>query len=129
MTGLSIRNLLGDMSYRDMNFRLKIPSFAIVLAVAMMSCVTYKVVSILRTANGLGLHSYVASVCKAVEEYRIQNGQYPTNLSQIDSSTLDYDHGIPLSSLEYDIGESDLSVAYSVDGGTPVSCSRKLIDD
>jgi len=113
-----------------MNIQSKtILSVAIFAAVVITSWVTFEVVRGFNAAKEAALHSYLSSVCQAVEDYRVQHGQYPANLGQIETSTLDYDRGIALSSLEYDIRDSELTVTYSVDGGTPVSLTRKRIGD
>lgn len=113
-----------------MNVRSKtVLRVAIFVTVVITSYVTFEMVRVFRAANEAALHSYLSSVCQAIQDYRVQHGQYPSNLRQIDTSTLDYDRGIPLSSLKYDIGDSELSVTYSVDGGPPVSLTRKLIRD
>jgi hypothetical protein len=73
-------------------------------------------------ARWYAIHSYVASVCQAVDRFQKENGHFPQSLSQIDKSTLDYDLHIPLQDLDYELTETGYRVSYEPKIGRVVSC-------
>jgi hypothetical protein len=75
-----------------------------------------------RDARWYAIHSYVASVCQAVDRFQKENGHFPQSLSQIDKSTLDYDLHIPLQELDYQLTETGYRVSYQPKIGRVVSC-------
>lgn len=91
--------------------------------------ITYFAVGVYLDARDTAIRSYISSVCKAVEDFRLQHGRYPVELEQIEHAALDYDFGIPLTSLEYVIRESEVSVSYSSNWRQTVSVSRELVED
>jgi type II secretory pathway pseudopilin PulG len=101
----------------------------IVLIVIVIASAIVGGVSVVNEAREAAVRAYLMSVCKAVEEYRIQHGHYPDNLLQIDTSKLDYSVGIPLGSLVYELGASEIRVSYPHDGSGSLSYSRKLLPD
>jgi hypothetical protein len=92
-----------------------------------LGCVAYLGVGVYSEAHGTAVRSYLMSVCSAVEEYRVQHGQYPSKLEQVKDSTLDYSVGIPLASLIYDLSDSELTISYSSKEGNTISCMRPVI--
>jgi hypothetical protein len=75
-----------------------------------------------REARYYAVHSYVLSVCSAVEKFHEEHGEYPPSLDQIDKSMLDYDLGIPLQDLDYEVSESSYQLSYRVRDGREISC-------
>ena len=91
---------------------------------AVTSLLAYSGLNHYREARVTAVRSYIESVCSAVEEYKVRKAEYPSGLEQIDSSTLDNDLGIPLASLDYDVGESGIRVSYTQESGEEISCKR-----
>jgi hypothetical protein len=73
-------------------------------------------------ARWYAIHSYVASVCQAVDQFQKANGHFPQSLSEIDKSMLDYDLNIPLQELDYELTETGYRVSYQPTFGRVVSC-------
>lgn len=96
---------------------------------AILGCITFYGVGFYYEARDAAVRSYVRSVCSAVEEYRVQNGRYPTELDQINTSTLDYDVNIPLSALKYELNESEMNVSYSSEDGDTISFKSPIAVD
>ena len=99
------------------------------LALLVVGGVSYWALSVFRDAHDVAVHSYLESVCSAVEEYRAEHGQYPTDLGQISAANLDYDLGIPLASLTYDADDSGMSVSYAPTVGKTIVCTRTANND
>jgi hypothetical protein len=76
-----------------------------------------------REARWYAIHSYVASVCSAVENFQRHNGHFPRSLDEIDKSLLDHGNlDIPLEDLEYEITDIGYRVSYQPNFAEEVSC-------
>ena len=73
-------------------------------------------------ARHAAIHSYVASVCKAVDDFFEEHGRYPDSLGEIDTSKLDYDVQIPVTDLDYQLVDSRFRVSYRPSHGEIISC-------
>ena len=80
-------------------------------------------------AREAAARSYLLSVCNAVQEYRIEHGSYPDRLAQIDTSKFDYNGGVTLDSLDYELGASEFRVSFPRHSNDALSCSHKLLPD
>lgn len=123
--------ILGELVFVDMSIPKGQSSF-LPLGVAflvILGCVIYWGFGVYREAQDTAVRSYLMSVCSAVEGYRVQHGQYPSELEQIENSTLDHDVGIPLVSLTYDVSDSEVTVSYSSKENSTISCKRPIIAD
>jgi hypothetical protein len=52
------------------------------------------------------IHSYVLSVQRAVDDFHRAHGRFPGRLNEINASALDYDCGIALDQLHYDVSDN-----------------------
>lgn len=82
-----------------------------------------------REARNIAVRSYLCSVCAAVEDYRKEHGEYPADLTLISASKLDADFGITVASLSYEVNDSTITVSYSPEGGTAITCQRSATPD
>lgn len=98
----------------------------VLLSIAVIGIATLFAISValsqFRVARKYAVHSYVASVCNAVQVYYQEHGRYPQSLTEIDTSMLDYDLGIPLQNLDYDLIENGYRVSYKMSSGQVIAC-------
>jgi hypothetical protein len=94
----------------------------IAIGVVALVVLAFCALSEFRDVRWYALHSYVLSVCNAVEHYHKDNGHYPQSLDQIDNSMLDYDLRIPLKDLNYEVTGTGYRVSYQPWYGRIVSC-------
>jgi hypothetical protein len=80
-----------------------------------------------RVARKHAVHSYVESVCNAVQNYYQEHDRYPQSLIDIDTSMLDYDLEIPLQDLDYEVFESSFRVSYRLSDGQVIECPCPLL--
>ncbi|WP_146585767.1 hypothetical protein [Posidoniimonas polymericola] len=75
----------------------------------------------LSAARAAALRSYVLSVCKVVEDYQQEHGEYPPTLAAINRSNLDVDFGISLEELDYQATDDGYRVAYRRPNGEEIA--------
>jgi hypothetical protein len=88
--------------------------FALLLVVFVIGVLAAIIWNQFRQAHASCIHSYVASVQKAVDDFHARHHHYPGTLDEIDKTRLDYDCGLELSDLDYEISSADAIVSYKV---------------
>ena len=61
------------------------------------------------------VRSYVLSVCDSVEQFQLKNGHYPAALTEIETTHLNDDCGIPLDALQYEVTDAQEYDVYGAD--------------